>query len=193
LIAGFLSDDSGRLDGFMTGVGILSAVNQYHPQTGDYMIIGIGVPNVRRRVTEQLLAIGVSFLSLVHPRAIVAPSATIGYGSIVCPYAVISDSATLGRFVLVNYHASLGHDAIAGDFAVLSPYSTLGGNARVEHDVFLGLHASVGPGKTVGARSKVSANSCVLTSSPCDSLVFGVPGKIGRHVSVDPAPGKGEP
>jgi acetyltransferase-like isoleucine patch superfamily enzyme len=69
---------------------------------------------------------------------------------------------------------------------VLSPYATLGGNAHVAEDVFLGLHASVGPGKTVGARSTVSANSCVLTSAPCDSIVFGVPGRIRRHVSVVP-------
>jgi acetyltransferase-like isoleucine patch superfamily enzyme len=85
----------------------------------------------------------------------------------------------------MNYHSSLGHDASAGNFAVLSPYATLGGHAHVEDDVFLGLHASVGPGKTVGARSKVSANSCVLTSAPADSIVFGVPGKIGLRVAVD--------
>lgn len=78
----------------------------------------------------------------------------------------------------MNYHTSLGHDASAGDFSVLSPYATLGGNAHVEEDVFMGLHTSVGPGKTVGARSKVSANSCVLSNAPAQSLVFGVPGLI---------------
>jgi acetyltransferase-like isoleucine patch superfamily enzyme len=114
----------------------------------------------------------------------VAASASIGPGSILCPYSIASDSCRVGPFVIMNYHSSLGHDASAGDFSVLSPYSTLGGHAHVEDDVFLGLHASVGPGKTVGARSKVSANSCVLATAPADSIVYGVPGRIARRVET---------
>jgi len=185
LIGGFLSDDPQRLDGFATDVGILSTVRDYQPVKGDYLLLGIGVPYLRRSVAELLVARQARFLTLVHPQAIVAPTASIGDGVIICPFAIVSDSASLGRFVLANYHASLGHDAVAGDFVVLSPYATLGGGARVEDDVFLGLHASIGPGKTVGARSKVSANSCVLSSSPADSIVFGVPGRVGHRLAVD--------
>ena len=58
------------------------------------------------------------------------------------------------------------------------------GHAHVEDDVFLGLHASVGPGKTVGARSKVSANSCVLATAAADSIIYGVPGRITRRVDA---------
>jgi acetyltransferase-like isoleucine patch superfamily enzyme len=79
----------------------------------------------------------------------------------------------------MNYHSSLGHDASAGDFTVLSPYATLGGNAHVRDDVFMGLHATVGPGRTIGSRSKISANSCALTDVPTDSIVYGSPGRIG--------------
>lgn len=184
LIGGFLSDDPRRLDGFSTGVGIESSVGDYRPAGGDYLLLGIGVPYSRRRVAENLRSRGARFLSLIHPRALVARSAEVGEGSIVCPFAIVSDSAKLGCCVLVNYHASLGHDAIAGDYAVLSPYATLGGAARVDEEVFLGLHASVGPGRSVGARSKVSANSCVLSNTPADSIIFGVPGRIGRRIDV---------
>ncbi len=183
-ISGFLSDDPRRLDGFATDVGILSSVGDYRPANGDYLLLGIGVPYSRRRVAESLLARGARFLTLVHPRAIVAQTASIGHGSIICPFAIVSDSAVLGRFVLANYHASIGHDAAAGEYTVLSPYATLGGSARIDNEVFLGLHASVGPGIWVGARSKVSANSCVLSSTPDDSLVYGVPGRIVPRVEV---------
>ena len=184
LIGGFLSDDPRRLDGFATGIGILSTVGDYRPAAGDYLLLGIGVPYSRRRVAEHLLTRDARFLTLVHPRAIVAPTASIGDGSIVCPFAIVSDSAVLGRCVLANYHASFGHDAVAGEYAVLSPYATLGGGARVDDEVFLGLHASVGPGITVGSRSKVSANSCVLSATPADSLVYGVPGRVVPRVDV---------
>jgi sugar O-acyltransferase (sialic acid O-acetyltransferase NeuD family) len=183
LIAGFLSDDPNRLNDCSVGVGILSTIVDYVPQRGDYLLLGIGLLYARRRVAEQLLARDAKFLTLVHPKAIVAATASIGEGSILCPFVIVSDAAKLGRFVLANYYASLGHDAFAGDFTVLSPYATLAGNARVEDEVFLGLHASVGPGKCLGPRSKVSANSCLLVNAPAGSIVFGVPGRVSALVS----------
>jgi sugar O-acyltransferase (sialic acid O-acetyltransferase NeuD family) len=183
-IAGFLSDDPRRLDGFSTGLEILGRVDAYERVPGDYLLLGIGVAYSRRMVAERLTARGAEFATLVHTTAVVARSARVGTGSIICPGAIVSDSATLGTCVLVNYHASFGHDSSAGDFSVLSPYATLGGGATIGDDVFLGLHASVGPGRMVGARSKVSANSCVLSDTPADSIVYGVPGRIVPRVEV---------
>jgi sugar O-acyltransferase (sialic acid O-acetyltransferase NeuD family) len=185
-IAGFLSSDKHVLTGFDGYPEMLGRPDDYRPAPGDYLLLAIGLPYVRRQVAESLLARGAAFLTLVHPTAIVAASARIGTGAILCPYSIASDSCHVSRFTIMNYHTSLGHDASAGDFAVLSPYATLGGNAHVEEDVFLGLHASIGPGNTVGARSKVSANSCVLASAPADSIIFGVPGRIGPRLNIEP-------
>lgn len=183
-IAGFLSSDEHVLDGFDGCPEIIGHPDAYGPAPGDYLLLAIGVPYVRRQVAESLLARRAAFLTLVHPTAIVAASARIGEGAILCPYSIASDACRVGRFVIMNYHTSLGHDASAGDFAVLSPYATLGGNAHIREDVFLGLHASIGPGKTVGARSKVSANSCVLANAPSDSIIFGVPGQFAPRLTT---------
>lgn len=177
-IAGFLSSDTCRLDGHESGLAIIGDPETFELEPGDACLLAIGIPGVRRQVAESLLARGAEFLSLIHPTAIVARSATIGTGSIICPYAIVSDSCRLGQFVLMNYHSSIGHDAAAGDFAVLSPYATLGGAAHIDSDVFMGLHASVGPTRRVGARSKVAANSTALADVQADSLVYGVPGRV---------------
>jgi len=179
LIAGFLSADAGLLDGRGLGLPILADPADFAPQSGDALILAIGIPGVRRRVAEDLLGRGAVFLTLVHPTAIVAATAVIGTGSVICPRALVSVSASVGRFGLVNYQASLAHDSSAGDFAVLSPYATLGGGARIGADAFLGLHAAVGPGLSVGPRSKLSAGSCALADVPADSLAYGVPARIG--------------
>ena len=174
-IAGFLDADPTRGGELAPNLGDPAS---FVPLPGDGLLLGIGTPRVRRRVAEGLVSRGGRFVTLVHPTAIIAPSATLGAGSIVCPFGIISDAALTGACVLVNYHASLAHGSSASDFAVLSPYSTLAGNARIGVDVFLGLHASVGPGRHLGDRTKVSANSSALTDSPPDSIVFGVPGRI---------------
>jgi sugar O-acyltransferase (sialic acid O-acetyltransferase NeuD family) len=178
LIAGFLSADRDILAGRPDALPILGDPATFTPQPGDAFLLAIGIPGVRRRVAESLSARGAEFLTLVHPTAIIAPTAALGPGTVVCPHAIVSDAAQVGRCVLVNYHASLAHDSVAGDFAVLSPYATLAGGACIGADVFLGLHASVGPGVTVGHCSKVAANSCALADVPPESLVHGVPGRI---------------
>jgi sugar O-acyltransferase (sialic acid O-acetyltransferase NeuD family) len=177
-IAGFLSADAHSVPVDRLLPPILAAPAAFLPEPGDALLLAIGIPVVRRRVAEDLVSRDAVFLTLVHPTAIVAPSATIGTGSILCPYAIASDSVCLGRFTLMNYHSSLGHDAATGDFAVLSPYATLGGGASIGDDVFLGLHASVGPGVQIGPRSKIAANSAVLHHAPADTLIHGVPGRL---------------
>jgi len=176
-IAGFLSLEDQHDSVPYAGLGIITTPDDYRPAAGDRLLLAIGIPYVRRAVTESLKARGASFLTLVHPAAVVAGSAVLGEGTIACPYSIISARSTVGRFALLNYHSSIGHDGVAGDFSVLSPYAAIGGSARIEEDVFLGLHASVGPGRNVGAGSKVSANSCVLSSVAPASIVYGVPGR----------------
>ena len=180
LCGGFLAADPASTP---CPLPIVGDPETFEPRPGDTLLLAIGIPLVRRRVAERLLARGAEFTTLVHPTAIVAPTASLGTGAIICPGAVVSDCARVGRFGLVNYHASLAHDASADDFAVLSPYATLAGGARVAADAFLGLHASVGPGVTVGTRSKVAANSCALADAPADSLILGVPGRVSPLIS----------
>ncbi len=179
-IAGFLSADASR----RVPLPILGDPELFPPVPGDAFLLAIGIPDTRRRVAEALLAKSAVFLTLVHPTAIVATTATVGVGSIVCPYAIVSDAAKVGPFVLANYHSSLGHDSNAGGFSVLSPYATLGGNAQIGQEVFLGMHASVGPSRKVGTGSKISALSCALADVPCDSIVYGVPGRIAPRISL---------
>lgn len=187
-IAGFLSHDPRRLDRHSCELDIVGDPATFRFETDDSCLLAIGIPSVRRMVAESVLSRGGRFLTLIHPAAIVAPTASIGEGSIVCPYAIVSDCCRLGRFVLMNYHSSLGHDAAAGDFAVLSPYATLGGGASLDADVFLALHASVGPGNTVREGSYISANCAVLNDVPPRSLVFGVPGRIAPWFAISDGP-----
>jgi len=177
--AGHLADDGGP-DSVPRVIG---HPDHHAPRADEGFVLAIGIPAVRRRVAEGLLARGARFLTLVHPTALVAPTARVATGAVVCPGAIVSDEATVGPFALLNYHASVAHDAAVGPFAVLSPYATLAGGARVGADCFLGLHASIGPGRALGDRSKVSANSCLLLDAPADSIVYGVPGRVGPLLS----------
>jgi sugar O-acyltransferase (sialic acid O-acetyltransferase NeuD family) len=183
LVAGMLSEDDAALADTGCPLPIVGRPSDFEPTAGDCLLLGIGIPRVRRRVAEALLARGGNFLTLMHPTAVIAATARIGAGVVICPHSVVSVDTRLGDFALLNYHTSLGHDAIVGDYSVLSPYATLGGSAAIGADVFLGLHATVGPRITVGDRVVISANSCALSHVPADSLVYGVPGRSAPRIA----------
>ena len=175
LIAGFLAEDIDPKHDSRNPLPIIAKPSAFKPRPGDYLILGIGIPTSRVRVTSTLLEKGCQFLTMVHPLAIVSPSASIAAGTIVCPNGVVSDSASIGRFVLINYFASVAHDAIVGDFTVMSPYTAIAGNAQVGRSVFFGIHSGVAPGVEVGEGSRISTHSWARTSVPSHSLVHGNP------------------
>ncbi len=176
-ISGFLSADPHLLDDRASPLPILGSPENFQPRPSDALLLGIGIPVVRREVAARLLGRGGRFLALIHPTAIISDTASVETGAILCPFCVVSAAASVGRFALLNYHSSLGHDASIGAYSVLSPYAALGGGATLAEDVFMGLHSTVGPGVYVAAKSRLTANSCALHDISAGSIVFGVPGR----------------
>ena len=143
----------------------------------DRFVLAIARIDLRRKVVAALQDRGAQFLQVIHPTAVIAPTATIGEGVVVCPYAIVSDRGTLREFAMLNYYASCGHDAEVGAFSVLSPYATLTGYAALESEVFMGAHSTVIPRKRVGARSTIGANSAVIDDVASDTTMVGVPAR----------------
>ncbi len=177
-IKGFFSFDENILDDFSFPVGILGHEETYQIQPNDRFVMGIGRIDRRKVAAEKLIQQNARFFTLVHPTAKVASSATLGDGTIICPFVLVSSDVSIGRFSTMNIYSSAGHDAVIGDFCLLSPYSTLNGFARLDDEVYMGTHSTVTLSKTVGAKSRISANSLVVSNVPPATTVLGTPGKM---------------
>ncbi len=75
-------------------------------------IVAIGDAELRKKWTQKLERLA----TLVHPSAIVMPSARVGLGCIVEAGAVISSNARVGKSTIVMANAVVGHDAKVGDY-----------------------------------------------------------------------------
>ena len=73
-IGGFLSDDPSRLAGHDSSLTIIASPEGFVPEPGDALLLAIRIPAARRRVAEALQLRGATFLTLIHPTAIVAPT-----------------------------------------------------------------------------------------------------------------------
>src|SRR5262245_4939071 len=118
-------------------------------------------PRDRERVGGLVLAAGLQLPVLIHPRAYVAPSATLGRGTFVGAMATVSTGARVGRQVLVAPTALVSHHVEVGDYAQLSPGCRLGGRSHVGRRVFLGLGVTIVSERRLGDDAMVWAGAVV--------------------------------
>lgn len=106
-----------------------------------YGFVAIGNPELRRRLTEQLLSNGITPAILVHPAAYVSPSAQLQKGCCIEPNATVQTGATLGTATFVASGAVVRH------------------NATINEYCHIDCNAVVQTGAVVPAATKVFCNS----------------------------------
>lgn len=125
----------------------------------DGAIVAIGDNSARREVARWLDAQGFVLLSVVHPAAVVAPSAAVGPGTLVMPGAVVNADARIGANAIINSGAVIEHDCEVGEAAHVAPGAVLCGGARVGAGTLVGAGAVVLPGVRIGEFLLVKAGT----------------------------------
>lgn len=155
-------------------------VTQYVDQK---VIIAVGDCGIRKKIANQLKA---TFITTIHPAAIVSKYATIGEGSQVFASAVVNPSAKIGNHVIINTGAIVEHDCTIGDFVHLSPNSCIGGGVTVGSCTHIGIGTSVIQGITIGKNVIIGAGAVVVTDIPDNCTAVGIPAKpIKFHEPLD--------
>lgn len=91
--------------------------------------VAIGNPDVRERLS--VLIGDRKLATLIHPKALVMPSAVIGAGSIVEAGAIVCSNVTIGRATIVMSNAVVGHDAKVGNYCQLKYSSSIGERTKI--------------------------------------------------------------
>ncbi len=173
LLRGFLDDDpSARLYAAAPRLGGLADLERL--QDGP-VIIAMGDLSRRRELIGRLHR---PATTVVHPSAIVSPSATLGSGVFIGPLAVVHARARIGDHATVNTGAIVEHDCMVGLNSHIAPGAVLGGNVRVGPDTLVGIGSRLLPGSLVGARSVVGAGAVVLRTVGDGETAVGAPARI---------------
>ena len=143
----------------------------------DGVIVAIGHNRTRMDKQHVLAAAGGSLATIVHPSAIVSPSATVGLGSVLCAGAIVNPFSTIGSCCIVNTGATIDHDCDLADGVHVSPGAHLGGGVRVGAASWIGVGASVRHGAVIGMNVIVGVGAAVVADIPDGVTVIGVPAR----------------
>jgi sugar O-acyltransferase (sialic acid O-acetyltransferase NeuD family) len=149
--AGFVDDFSER----DRVLGTFDSVLRSHPPSDHAFALAIGYSDMHARweAWKRVRGAGYAAPPLVHPRAVVAPSASIGSGSMIMAGAIVDVRASIGDAVVVWPNACINHDVVVGDNCFISPSVTICGLTRV------GSHSFMGAGSVVADRCVVPEHS----------------------------------
>lgn len=134
----------------------------------------VGEAGLRRRWLEPHLD---AAATIIHPSAVVSPSAELGVGCFIGPRAVVNARARIGVGAIVNSGAIVEHDVHVGSFAHLAPASVLLGQSRVGDNALIGGGAVVLPSRTVGAGATIGAGAVATRQVAENDVVVGVPAR----------------
>ena len=155
-----------------------------HDVTGlSPMIVSIGVNRVRKVIVGKLVTNNkdIEFVTIVHPSAIMSPSAKIGEGSVVMAGAVINADAVIGKHCIVNTGATIDHECVIEDFCHIAPGVHISGNTLVGEGTWIGIGSCVIQGITIGRNSVIGAGSVVVKDIPDGVVAYGNPCKVMRE------------
>lgn len=174
---GFLVDSGFVAEQRVHGLPVLGDAEWLRNHVDVQVIVAVGSPAGRRRITRRIAAYGNQFATLIHPRAWIGDHVEIPAGCVICAGALITTDIFLGAHTHVNIGSTIGHDAKISDFVTISPGCNVSGGVRLEEGVELGSGAVIVPGVSVGAWSVIGANAVVSKDIPRDCTAVGMPAR----------------
>ena len=172
--------DRGRTERTLLGRPVIW-VDELAARAGEWhALCSIASPE-RRAYVEQVEGFGIEFATLLHPSAVVAPSAQLGAGCVVSAGVVIGAHTRIGDHAILNRGVLVGHHTSIGSCVTLSPAANVAGCVEIGDGAFLGMGATVIDRRRVGAGALLAAGAVVVRDVPEGVRVQGVPARVAER------------
>ena len=181
VVVGFVDNDRGLHGTSVDGCRVLGndeVLSGLVEEGIEHFLIGVGGTgdnHPRQRLFETALGAGLVPVTIVHPRATVSPTCSVGEGTLIAAGAILGPGVTVGANVIVNTGAVVDHDCRIGSHSHIAPGAVLSGRVTVGELCHVGAGAVVRQSLTLGDGSLVAAGAAVIRNVGAGALVGGVP------------------
>lgn len=184
-------DPSIEFGGFLGHGGYGHTVNYKHLQEfylgeesdhtfkeDEYVIIGAGYPDLRRKIYNDLKKRNVRFFNLILGKY--GSSVTFGEANISVDTS-LTVNTKIGDGNVFNGAVIVGHDTEIGDFNFFAPRSSVLGTVKIGNDNIIGTNAVILPHAKIGNNNKIAPLSAVYKGCRHNCYMLGNPAlKVGE-------------
>ena len=171
-IIGLIDDNENNYLAYQYDVPYLGTIKDHQVRADVGYVMGIANMKYRRIIIDKLVQNEAKFVTVIHPTALISPSAKIGVGCVISHNVSIGPKVIIGDFNLINSRCTIGHDCKIGNYNFLSPQVVTGGFATLQDENFIGTNGVILPAITVGSNNTVSAGMIVDKNLTDNATVF---------------------
>ena len=185
-IKGFYDEDNSKFGLSIMGYSVLGKFSDLTNEQilGNSYIVAIGNNAVRSKIMTNINYVGGKTPTLIHPTAVISPSAEIGKGVYIQANACIWTKVKIDNFCIISPNVVVAHHSNIGKACLISTLSAVGASINIEDKVFLGMGCTLVTGMhRVGENSIIGAGAVVLKDVDKNSVCVGVPAKKIRDIS----------
>jgi sugar O-acyltransferase (sialic acid O-acetyltransferase NeuD family) len=126
---------------------------------------------VRVRLFELMSGYGLEFPPIIHPRATVEPSASVGEGVQIFAHAYVGSSAILHARCMVNTAAVVSHDCKIGAYTHIAPGALLAGHVHVGERSLVGMGVTTAIGIKIGNGVRIGNGAVIYADVPDQTII----------------------
>jgi sugar O-acyltransferase (sialic acid O-acetyltransferase NeuD family) len=179
-LVGFLDDGPGLAGTQVDGIPVLGPVAMVDELDDVQFLVCVGSAkkrSVRKQVVESLGLPPERYATVVHPAAVIPPSATVGPGTVILAASVATAPVEVGAHVVVMPAVVLTHDDVVADYATFASGARLAGRVHVGEGAYVGAGALVREDCHIGEWALVGMGAVVVDPVPAGEVWAGVPAR----------------
>lgn len=183
-VIGFYDEDDIKLNTSVMGVKVIGKFSNINEEDikGKNFIVAIGDNEVRYNLMTKINKLGGITPALIHPSAIISPSAKIGKGVYIQANAYIWTKVIIDDFCIISPNVVIAHHTYVGKACLISTLTGVGASIKIEDKVFIGMGCTIVTGMhVVGGNSIIGAGAVVLKDTERNSIYAGIPAKFIRE------------
>lgn len=143
--------------------------------------IAFGSMKYRKDVFNFLVQNGWEAVNIIHPNAVVSPTAKIGKGVLIECGCLVTPSPTIGDNVVVNTGSQVNHDNIIESHVYIASGVILSGGITIKENTLIDDGVIVTLGTQVGKNCIIGAGAVVTKNIPDNIIAYGSPCKVIRN------------
>lgn len=182
-ILGFLND---KEEGVINGAPVLGSidketVSKYLKDPSVYFFYSLISVKLNHIFLHKLKDLDIPtnrFATIIHPTAVIAKTAKIGYGVCIQPFVSVGPNTSIGNYIHIFAQSLIGHGSTLDDYSYVANNACIGADVHLKEGAYLGTNATTLEYVTLGRWSITGIGAVVLKNVEDYAKVVGSPARV---------------